>query len=97
MNNTSDEIKRLQSCISDLISVLALPALWSGREPSDIAGTLLDVLLTMLRLAGMPRYAAEFKSLIPGARFAIFEKSGHFPYMEEPDETLDVLRDFLRR
>ena len=45
----------------------------------------------------MPRYAAEFKSLIPGARFAIFEKSGHFPYMEEPDETLDVLRDFLRR
>jgi len=45
----------------------------------------------------MPSYAAEFKTLIPGARLVIFEKSGHFPYIEEPDETLDVLRDFLRR
>ena len=44
------EIKRLQSCINDLISVLALPAIWSGRESSQILGTLLDVLLTMLRL-----------------------------------------------
>src|SRR5712671_3976892 len=44
------EIKRLQSCINDLISVLALPAIWTGREPSQILGTLLDVVLTMLRL-----------------------------------------------
>jgi PAS domain S-box-containing protein len=49
MENTA-EIKRLQSCINDLISVLALPAIWSGSEPSQILGTLLDVLLTMLRL-----------------------------------------------
>ena len=47
---TTAEIKRLQSCISDLISVLALPAIWSGSEASHILGTLLDVLLTMLRL-----------------------------------------------
>src|SRR3984957_2054601 len=44
------EIKRLQSCINDLISVLALPAIWTGSESSQILGTLLDVLLTMLRL-----------------------------------------------
>src|SRR4051812_16875007 len=50
MNDTADEIRRLQSCINDLISVLALPAIWSGSEPSQILGTLLDVLLTMLRL-----------------------------------------------
>ena len=50
MENTGDEIKRLQSCINDLISVLALPAIWSGSEPSQIVGTLLDVLLAMLRL-----------------------------------------------
>src|SRR4029077_4167195 len=37
-------------CINDLISVLALPAIWSGSESSQILGTLLDVLLTMLRL-----------------------------------------------
>jgi PAS domain S-box-containing protein len=49
MGSTTDT-KRLESCINDLISVLALPAIWSGRESSDILGTLLDVLLTMLRL-----------------------------------------------
>jgi C4-dicarboxylate-specific signal transduction histidine kinase len=47
---TTTEIKRLQSCINDLISVLALPAIWSGSESSHILGTLLDVLVTMLRL-----------------------------------------------
>ena len=50
MENTGDEIKRLQSCINDLISVLALPAIWSGGESSQIVGTLLDALLAMLRL-----------------------------------------------
>src|SRR3981189_44680 len=44
------EIKTLKSCLNDLISVLALPAIWSGSESSQILGTLLDVLLTMLRL-----------------------------------------------
>src|SRR5882724_11308917 len=47
---TTTEIRRLQSCINDLISVLALPAIWSGSESSQILGTLLDVLSTMLRL-----------------------------------------------
>jgi PAS domain S-box-containing protein len=50
METTAAEVKRLQSCINDLISVLALPAIWSGNEPSQIVGTLLDVLLAMLRL-----------------------------------------------
>src|SRR5579859_5979233 len=46
----AEENKRLRRCINDLASVLALPALWSGREASDIARTLLDVLPGMLRL-----------------------------------------------
>src|SRR5213080_3151480 len=50
MDQTADEIKRLRACINDLISVLALPAIWGGREPSQIVSTLLDVLLGMLRL-----------------------------------------------
>jgi PAS domain S-box-containing protein len=50
MEPTAAEIKRLQGCINDLISVLALPAIWSGHEPSQIVSTLLDVLLGMLRL-----------------------------------------------
>src|SRR2546427_6345687 len=50
MDQTAEEIKRLQGCINDLISDLALPALWSGYETSQIVSTLLDVLLGMLRL-----------------------------------------------
>ena len=50
MEQTAVEIKRLKACINDLISVLALPAIWSGNEPSQIVSTLLDVLLGMLRL-----------------------------------------------
>lgn len=44
------EIKRLQRCINDLVSLLALPAMWSGSTPSDIVPTLLDSLLRMLDL-----------------------------------------------
>ncbi len=48
--NPAEEIKRLQRCVNDLISVLALPATWSGSEPSRIASTLLDALLRVLQL-----------------------------------------------
>ena len=44
------EIKHLQRCINDLVSVLALPAMWSGSQPDQIVQTLLDALLTMLGL-----------------------------------------------
>ena len=44
------EIKRLQRCVNDLVSVLALPAMWSGGEPSQIVEALLDALLRMLQL-----------------------------------------------
>src|ERR1700677_2895144 len=46
----AEEIKRLQRCVNDLISVVALPAVWSGAEPSQIVHTLLDALLRMLQL-----------------------------------------------
>jgi PAS domain S-box-containing protein len=46
----AEEIKRLQRCINDLVSVLALPAIWSGGEPAQIVRTLLDSLLSMLHL-----------------------------------------------
>jgi PAS domain S-box-containing protein len=46
----ADEVKRLQGCISDLISVLTLPGIWSGREALQIVSTLLDGLLRLLSL-----------------------------------------------
>src|SRR6266478_1605568 len=44
------EIRRLQGSINDLTSIQALPAIWNGRESGHIASTLLDVLVSMLRL-----------------------------------------------
>ena len=46
----ADEIKDLKACLNDLITVLALPAIWSIHEPSQIASTLLEALVGMLRL-----------------------------------------------
>src|ERR1700692_2865544 len=48
--DASGEIKRLNRCLNDLVSVLALPAMWSGSPPSQIVHTLLDTLLCMLCL-----------------------------------------------
>src|SRR5580698_8095264 len=50
LEHPADEIKRLQRCVNDLVSLLALPAMWSGSKPSDILPTLLDSLLRMLDL-----------------------------------------------
>jgi PAS domain S-box-containing protein len=50
IENTAEEIKRLRRCNSDLVSILALPAMWSSSDPSLIVHTLLDALLGMLSL-----------------------------------------------
>jgi PAS domain S-box-containing protein len=50
MEKTVDEVKRLQSCINDLVSVLALAAIWSGSESRQMVGTLLESLVAILRL-----------------------------------------------
>ena len=47
---TADEIRRLQSGLNDLVSVLAMPAIWTGRDTSLVATTLLDALGELLRL-----------------------------------------------
>lgn len=50
LEHASGEIKHLQRCINDLVSLLALPAIWSGGDPSQVLHTLLDALLRMLHL-----------------------------------------------
>jgi PAS domain S-box-containing protein len=50
VKHSADEIKRLQRCINDLLSLLALPAFWSGNESSQIVQIVLDALLGMLDL-----------------------------------------------
>ncbi len=45
-----EQVKDLQRVINDLIGLTALPAMWTGADPSNVVGTLLDVLLVMLGL-----------------------------------------------
>jgi len=47
----ADEVTQLRGCLNDLVSIMALSALWTGGEPPQIVSTLQDTLLGMLRLA----------------------------------------------
>jgi proline iminopeptidase len=55
----------------------------------------------MLILAGRfdrmvpPKVTVQYKNLFPQAEFIMFEKSGHFPFIEENEKTLTALRKFL--
>jgi len=42
-----------------------------------------------------PKYSEQFKKYAPHAQFVMFEQSGHFPFIEEPDLTFETLRVFL--
>ena len=44
------ETERLKRCINDLVSVLALPAIWTGSDPTHVLSTLLEALRGMLGL-----------------------------------------------
>jgi PAS domain S-box-containing protein len=50
VGSPGEEIDRLRGCLNDLVSVMALPALWAGGQPPEIVGTLLDALREMLGL-----------------------------------------------
>ncbi len=49
-NNSEEEINYLRRCMSNLVSVLALPALWGRHEPRKIVATFQDALLATLNL-----------------------------------------------
>jgi len=44
------EFRRLEACINDLMGVVALSAMWAGRDSVQLVGTLLDAVVEMLHL-----------------------------------------------
>ena len=88
----TEEIKHLQRCVNDLISVLALPAMWSGGEPSQIVHTLLDALLRMLQLDLVYVRLKETGGQAPieMVRFAQSQK-----HIAQPHEIGEVLKHWL--
>lgn len=51
LDSSADELTRLRTCLDDLLSIMALPALRTGGEPPRIVRTLLDTVAQKLRLA----------------------------------------------
>jgi PAS domain S-box-containing protein len=88
----AEEIKHLQRCVSDLISVLALPAIWSGGEPSRIVHTLLDALLRMLELDLVYVRLKETTDHAPIEMVRFAQSQG---YKAQPHEFGKVLESWL--
>ena len=45
----------------------------------------------------VPRYAVKYKQYLPNAKFVMFEKSGHNPYMEQHDKYFNLVTEFLKQ
>jgi len=69
----------------------------------DFRMELNELKMPMLILVGrfdrvaLPRFSIQFKRYMPHAEFHLFEKSGHYPFIEETDRTFEILRDFLAK
>ena len=50
MEKISDEPQTLRRTMRDLVALSALPAVWAGYQPRQVAEGLADVLLSTLRL-----------------------------------------------
>ncbi|MFN6992992.1 MAG: sigma-54 interaction domain-containing protein [Aquincola tertiaricarbonis] len=50
MTSSSPETRRLQDCFNGLLSLVAAPALWSGKGPDWVMREVLDMLARMLNL-----------------------------------------------
>jgi PAS domain S-box-containing protein len=87
-----EEIRRLQRCINDLVSVLALPAAWSGSEPSQIVHSLLDALLRLLRLDVV---YVRLNDPAEGAPIDVVKVAPTWEPAPEPQEICEVLRQWL--
>ena len=48
---SADDVPQPGNCLNDLGSIIALPAVWVGAEPSQIVSTLVDALIGMLPLS----------------------------------------------
>ena len=40
-------------------------------------------------------HAINAQRSIPGCRVELFEGTGHFPHLDEPDRFADLVRDFI--
>jgi PAS domain S-box-containing protein len=92
LEHPADEIKRLQCCINDLVSLLALPAMWSGSKPCDIVDTLLD---SLLRVLDLDFVYVSLTSLVDGAPSETVRVAQSQEQMFRPRELCTLLSRWL--
>jgi len=69
----------------------------------DFRSRLREIQVPTLILAGrfdrvaMPRFSMQFRTFMPDAQFVLFEKSGHLPFIEEPELHDSIVRKFLEK
>jgi proline iminopeptidase len=69
----------------------------------DFRKQLKDLKMPILIIAGrydrvaVPWMMVKYKEYCPQAEFVMFEYSGHQPQVEEPEETIALIRDFLSK
>lgn len=67
----------------------------------DFRRELINLKMPLLIIEGrfdrvaVPRWSVKFKEYAPQAKFVMFEKSGHNPYIEETGKYFKLLNDFL--
>jgi PAS domain S-box-containing protein len=94
----ASEIKHLQRCINDLVSLLALPAIWSGGDPSQVLHTLLDALMRMLLLDLVSVRLTDLAGDAPVELVRIAELRGPMPPVHEICDALSqCLEDDSRK
>src|SRR5215468_8117839 len=89
MENQTKEIRRLQNCINDLVSLLALPAICNGRDASNIIGALLNVLPGMLRLEFVYARLNVPAGVPPVERLRVAERRETTPQPQEVGRALE--------
>jgi PAS domain S-box-containing protein len=92
LEHPADEIKRLQRCINDLASLLALPAMWSGSNPCGIVDILLDSLLRMLNLDFVYVHLTDLVDAAPSETVRVPQSQGQ---MFRPRELCTFLNGWL--
>ncbi len=92
VEDPAEEIKRLRGCISDLVSILALPALWVGGDASQVVSTLLDALIGMLRLD----FAyVRLNSALDETPFEMVRSTRSLNLADHPEKIGDLINNFL--
>ena len=69
----------------------------------DYRSELINLKMPVLIIAGrfdriaVPRMMVQYKKYCPQVQLVMFEKSGHYPFLEEYDKTMAVIRAFLKK